>query len=197
LEAREQWIGWDDGARRQNLNRVVNNSRFLIVPHVQVKNLASHALALATKSLAKDWLERYGIEPVLVETFVKQGRFTGTSYRAANWIHLGETKGRGRQDRANEYAVAVKDIYVYALRKEAQAILCDGPRQKVVAPVRSAPVDWADEEFGAAELGDIRRVRRLLTIARDFYAQPQASIPQACGGRGAEALPRNDGGECR
>lgn len=183
LEAREQWIGWDGGARRQNLNRVVNNSRFLIVPHVQVKNLASHALALATKRLAKDWLERYGIEPVLVETFVKQGRFTGASYRAANWIHLGETKGRGRQDRANEHAVAVKDIYVYPLRKEAQAILCDGPRQEVVTPVRPALVDWADEELGAAELGDVRRVKRLLSLARDFYAQPQANIPQACGTR--------------
>lgn len=183
LEAREQWIGWAEGARHQNLNRVINNSRFLIVPHVQVKNLASHALALATKRLAKDWLERYGIEPVLVETFVKQGRFTGTSYRAANWIHLGETKGRGRQDKANAYAVPVKDIYVYPLRQDVQTILCDGPGQEVVAPVRPAPVDWAAEEFGAAELGDVRRVKRLLTLARDFYAQPQANIPQACGTR--------------
>lgn len=181
LEAREQWIGWDDGARRQNLNRVVNNSRFLIVPHVQVKNLASHALALATKRLAKDWLQRYGIEPVLVETFVQHGRFTGASYRAANWIHVGLTKGRGRQDKANEYAASVKDIYVYPLRKDAQAILGDGPRQEVVAPLRLAPADWAEEEFGAAELGDVRRVKRLLTMGRDFYAKPQANIPQASG----------------
>lgn len=91
LKPRDQWIGWDEGARQQNLNRVINNSRFLIVPHVQVKNLASHALALATKRLVQDWVERYGIEPVLVETFVKHGRFTGVSYRAANWIHVGLT----------------------------------------------------------------------------------------------------------
>jgi len=181
LEAREQWIGWDDGARRQHLNRVVNNSRFLIVPQVQVKNLASHALALATKRLAKDWRERYSIEPVLVETFVQHGRFTGTSYRAANWIHVGLTKGRGRQDKANEYAAPVKDIYVYPLRKDAQAILGEGARQEVVAPLRPALEDWAEEEFGAAELGDVRRVNRLLTMGRDFYAKPQANVPQASG----------------
>jgi len=181
LAPREQWIGWDDAARRQNLNRVVNNSRFLIVPHVQVKNLASHVLALVTKRLAHDWPERYGLEPVLVETFVKHGRFTGASYRASNWIHLGLTQGRGRQDKTNQYAVPVKDIYVYPLRKNAPAILCDGPRQEIVAPPPHEPVDWADEEFGAAELGDVRRVKRLLIIGRDFYAQPQANIPQASG----------------
>jgi len=183
LKPRDQWIGWNDEARRQNLNRVINNSRFLIVPHVQVKNLASHALSLATKRLAKDWLERYGLEPVLVETFVKHGRFTGASYRAANWISLGLTQGRGRQDKANQYAAPVKDIYVYPLRPDAQALLCDGPCQEVVAPLRPAPADWAEEEFGAAELGDVRRVKRLLTIGRDFYAQPQTNIPQACGTR--------------
>jgi hypothetical protein len=183
LAPREQWIGWEEQARRQNLNRVINNSRFLIVPHVQVKNLASHVLALVTKRLAHDWRERYGFEPVLVETFVKHGRFTGASYRAANWIHLGRTQGRGRQDKTNQYAVPVKDIYVYPLRKDAQAILCDGPRQEIeiVAPPPREPVDWADEEFGAAELADIRRVKRLLIIGRDFYAQPQANIPQASG----------------
>lgn len=182
LAPREQWIGWDDRARRQNLNRVINNSRFLIVPQVQVKNLASHVLAGVTKRLAHDWRERYGLEPVLVETFVKHGRFTGASYRAANWIHLGLTQGRGRQDKTNQYAVPVKDIYVYRLRPDAHAILCDGPRQEIeiVAPPRE-PVDWAEEEFGVAELGDVRRVKRLLTIGRDFYAQPQANIPQASG----------------
>jgi len=181
LEPRERWIGWEDHARRENLNHVINNSRFLIVPHVQVKNLASHALALATKRLANDWRERYGIEPVLVETFVKHDRFTGASYRAANWIHVGLTKGRGRQDSTNQYAAPVKDIYVYPLRPDAPAILGDGPRQEVALPLRPAPADWAAEEFGAAELGDVRRVNRLLTMGRDFYAKPQANIPQACG----------------
>ena len=183
VKPRDEWIGWHDEARRQNLNRVVNNSRFLIVPHVQVANLASHTLALATKGLANDWRDRYGIEPVLVETFVKHGRFTGASYRAANWTHLGLTQGRGRQDQANQYAEPVKDIYVYPLCVDAQAILCDGPHQEIVAPPPREPVDWADEEFGAAELGDVRRVKRLLTIGRDFYAHAQANLPQACGTR--------------
>ena len=186
LEARERWIGWDEEARRQNLSQVVNNSRFLIVPHVHVKNLASHALSLVMKRLVADWFERYGITPVLVETFVERERFHGTSYRAANWIYVGQTKGRGRQDSANEYAVAVKDIYVCPLREDAATIL----RQKQVVrtemkatPVgvaRPQPMDWAEEEFGGAELDDQRRVQRLMTIARDFYARPQANIPQAC-----------------
>jgi len=186
LEARERWIGWDEEARQQNLNRVINNSRFLIVPHVHVKNLASHALALVMKRLVADWFERYGIEPVLVETFVERERFHGTSYRAANWIGVGQTKGRGRQDSANEYAVAVKDIYVCPLREDAATILRQKQVERTemkVTPVgvaRPQPMEWAEEEFGAAELGDQRRAQRLMTIARDFYAQPQANIPQAC-----------------
>ena len=153
LKPRDQWLGWNDEARRQNLNRVINNSRFLIVPHVQVKNLASHVLSLATKRLVKDWWERYGIEPALVETFVQHGRFTGASYRAANWIHVGLTQGRGRQDSTNQYAVPVKDIYVYPLHQEAQEILCDGPRPEVVAPLRPAPADWADWSCAARHDG--------------------------------------------
>ena len=186
LEARERWIGWDEEARRQNLNQVINNSRFLIVPHIHVKNLASRALSLVLKRLVDDWFERYGIAPVLVETFVERERFYGTSYRAANWISVGQTKGRGRQDSANEYAVAVKDIYVYPLREDAATILRQKQEARVelkATPVEAAcpqPMDWAEEEFGAAELGDQRRVQRLMTIARDFYARPQANIPQAC-----------------
>jgi hypothetical protein len=186
LEARERWIGWDEEARAQNLCKVINNSRFLLVPHVHVKNLASHALSLVMKRLVADWSDRYGIEPALVETFVERERFHGTSYRAANWIYVGQTKGRGRQDSANEYAAAVKDIYVYPLQEDAATLL----RQKQairaektatrVEVARPQPMDWAAEEFGGAELGDQRRAQRLMTIARDFYARPQANIPQAC-----------------
>jgi hypothetical protein len=160
------------------LCQVVNNSRFLIVPQVKVKNLASHALSLVAARLSDDWLQRYGIAPVLLETFVEHDRFTGASYRAANWVHVGTTKGRGRQDTDNEHAVAVKDIYVYPLRHDAASILCDGPGRALVKPPE--PTDWAEEEFGMADLGDQRRVKRLLTMARDFYARPQANIPQAC-----------------
>jgi len=182
LEARDLWIGWDEQARRKHLSRVVCNSRFLIVPSVRVKNLASHALSLCLKRLVADWQERYGVEPVLVETFVDRDRYGGICYRASNWLHIGTTKGRGRQDGGNRCGVSIKDIYVYELRSDAREILRDG-RSPCSAEEDRAPSDWAEEEFGGAELGDRRRVRRLLTLARDFYARPQAAIPQACGSR--------------
>jgi hypothetical protein len=181
VAARDRWIGWDEATRRKHLNRIVNNSRFLIAPQVKVKNLASHVLAQAVKRLRGDWLAKYAIEPVLVETFVEPGRFKGTSYRAANWRWVGLTKGRGRQDRTNEYAVPVKALYLYPLRKDAVALLGGGPTRAVAAAAKSG--DWAEEELSVADLGDRRRVKRLMTIARDFYARPQANIPQACQSR--------------
>ena len=181
LKARDDWIGWDGQVRRKNLNRVVCNSRFLICPQIKVTNLASHVLSLCVRRLRGDWQQRYGIEPVLLETFVERERFLGTCYRAANWECIGVTTGRGRQDREHNFTVAVKDIYMYPLCEGFRKILCDGP-PKPVEDSRPAG-DWAEEEFGAAELGDKRRRQRLLTIARDFYARPQANIPQACGSR--------------
>jgi hypothetical protein len=179
VSARDRWIGWDDSSRQQHLNRVVNNSRFLILPMVKVKNLASHVLSMAAKQLSIDWPAQYAIEPVLLETFVEQGRFSGTCYKAANWKCLGQTKGRGRQDKNNRKLLPVKDVYVYPLCDNAIAVLSAGTvRQK--RTLSRAPVDWAEEEFASAQLGDQRRVKRLLTIARDFYAHPQANIPQAC-----------------
>ena len=181
LKARDEWIGWDKRAQRKNLKRVVCNSRFLICPQVQVANLASHVLSLSLEQLSKDWPQRYGIEPVLLETFVERERFLGTCYRAANWQCIGTTAGRGRQDRGHHFPVAVKDVYMYPLSKGFREMLCDG-RLKLVQS-SDQPCDWAEEEFGAVELGDRRRRQRLLTIARDFYARPQANIPQACGSR--------------
>ena len=163
-------------------NRIVNNSRFLKLPHINVLNLASRVLALAVKQLLKDWSQQYAVEPLLLETFVEQERFKGTCYRAANWIHLGQTKGRGRQDINNTCSVSIKDVYVYPLHKDTQIRLNDGNGQHQPVPLRTA-IDWADEEFGTVELGDKRREKRLLTIARNFYARPQASIPNACGSR--------------
>lgn len=181
VEARDQWIGWDDRARQRNLNRVVCNSRFLICPWIRVANLASYILSVSLRQLKKDWFERYGVVPVLVETFVERGRFQGSCYRAANWQCVGSTKGRGRQDHRHQFPVAVKDMYLYPLDEGFRELLCDG-RLKCEQPAGEAG-DWAEEELGAAQLGDRRRGQRLLTIARDFYARPQANIPQACGSR--------------
>ena len=181
LEARDLWIGWDEQARVKNLCKVVCNSRFLILPQVKVEHLASHVLSLCIKRLTKDWYEKYRIEPVLLETFIECGRFKGTCYRAANWKYIGKTKGRGRQDHSNTFSEPIKDIYLYPLRKDTQAVLCDGPPKPIVC--HKEAVDWAEEEFGRAELGDQRRVKRLLTITRDFYARPQSNVPQACQSR--------------
>jgi len=184
LEARDKWIGWNEDIRRQNLEKVVYNSRFLILPQVKVPNLASHVLSLSVKRLCVDWQERYGIKPLLVETFVERGRFRGTCYRAANWIYVGSTKGRGRQDVKNKHAVSVKDIYLYPLQSDAREELCEG----IVVPIQAKRdcEDWAEEELGAAQLGDGRRKKRLLIIARDFFARPQESIPTACEGDSAK-----------
>ena len=115
---RDQFIGWDDRQRRRNLHRIANNARFLILPWVKVRNLASSILAAAAKRLGNDWTERYGYEPVLLETFVERNRFRGTCYRAANWLRVGETKGRGKLDRHHRGLSTVKHIYVYPLRKD-------------------------------------------------------------------------------
>jgi len=180
VQARDQWIGWDNETREKNLNQVVANSRFLIVPQWRVPHLASHVLGLAMTRLARDWRGRYGYEPVLVETFIDKERFEGTCYRAANWKEVGETQGRGRQDAAHRRRSSVKRIFVYPLDDQARERLCEGKgRLEIRLPQRKVE-DWAEAEFGCVDLGDQRLNRRLVEIARDFYARPQAQIPQAC-----------------
>jgi hypothetical protein len=183
VEARDRWIGWSEEARKSHLGKVVCNSRFLILPQVKVTNLASHVLSLAAKRLPEDWLERYGFEPVLLETFVERERFQGTCYRAANWQYAGSTRGRGRQDRDRRCAVPIKDVYVFPLRQEAKEVLCCEESTGKVADEsepRKEVEDWSEDEFGRADLGDRRLTKRLVSIVSDFYARPQASIPQAC-----------------
>ncbi len=116
MAPRDQWIGWTDEQRKFNLQKIINNSRFLIFPWVEVKNLASSVLALAVKTVPDDWQRCYGYRPVLMETLVDRKRFRGTCYKAANWIHMGKTTGRGRMDRANkQQGASVKEIFVYPL----------------------------------------------------------------------------------
>jgi hypothetical protein len=158
--------------------------RFLILPSVQVPNLASHVLALALKRLSADWQARYAIAPVLVETFVDSTRYRGTCYRAANWRALGQTQGRGRQDRAHAASGTSKDIWVYPLHTGWQSILQGtAGTQRAPKPPSSATQDWAQQEFGGCALPDARLQTRLLTMARDFYGRPTASLTQACSSR--------------
>lgn len=124
IAPREWFIGWSDEKREENLKLVVNNARFLILPWVSSKNLASMILSRVTARLPDDWMHRYRYKPVLVETFVEKKRFTGASYRAANWKHVGATKGRGRMDRFKDSALPIKDIYLYPLHPEFKQLLC-------------------------------------------------------------------------
>jgi hypothetical protein len=120
MAARDAWIGWDDGTRERNLQRVVNNSRFLILPWVRVANLASNVLSVAVRHVARDWPRRYAVGPLLVETLVDPSRYRGHCYLAANWICVGQTTGRGRMDREHRrHGTAVKTVWVYPLVKDA------------------------------------------------------------------------------
>jgi hypothetical protein len=125
LKVRDQWIGWDDATRKLRLQHVVNNSRLLIV--ARIGNLASMLLSCALRRLRTDWHRQYGLEPWVVETLVDRQRFYGGCYRAANWIVLGETSGRGRMDRAHQrHGAQVKTVLVYPLVKNAVRRLRDG-----------------------------------------------------------------------
>ena len=186
-QPRDQHIGWSPCARRHHLHRVVNHSRFLILPWVQVPNLASHVLGLLARQLAADWQQRYDYRPVLLETFVDQERFSGTCYQAAGWQCLGQSQGRGRQDRQHEQARSIKSIWIKALAPDWQAQLAQPPeRLRFAVPAKPAPPqaafsDWAEQEVRGAVLGDQRLNQRLLRLTRAFFARPQAQIPEACG----------------
>jgi len=121
IAVRDRWIGWSHAERSRNLQLIVNNGRFLILPDVHVAGLASKILAHCSRRLPADWERRYGYRPLLLETLVDGSRFRGTCYRAANWIFLGQTRGRGRMDRDNvAQGRAVKDVYVYPLCRNVQ-----------------------------------------------------------------------------
>lgn len=123
---RDLWIGWHEPQRKKHLPRLINNSRFLILPWVHISNLASHVLARALKTVSSDWEYLFGLMPWLVETLVDPARFTGHCYRAANWIEVGLTTGRGRQDREHAlHGHTPKHILLYPLRCGAQRLLYD------------------------------------------------------------------------
>ena len=182
LEDRDQWIGWTPAQRMEHLPRVLNMNRFLIRPRVRCENLASQVLGLCARQVPGDFERRYGLRPWLLESFVDRSQYDGCCYQAANWIRVGQTKGRGRNGR-RKGAKSIKDIYLYPL--------ADMRAQVGVAPVAIMPLEaasgldgsgWAEQEFGACELGDPRRTRRLVKIVGDQAAQPSGSYSQAAGG---------------
>ena len=124
IAPRDQFIGWNPEQRQKNLHLVVNNARFLILPWITSKNLASKLLALAARRLPEDWRQRYGYRPLLLETFVETQRFPGTCYKAANWLHVGQTQGRGKLDVRNISPLPPKDIWLYPLSPQFKQLLC-------------------------------------------------------------------------
>jgi hypothetical protein len=124
VRARDEFIGWDEGCRRRHLHLVTNNMRFLILPWVRVPHLGSHLLGEAARRISADWEERYGHPIHLMETFVERDRFRGTVYRAANWVSVGETEGRTRNDRRHEISTSRKEIFVYPLATKFRELLC-------------------------------------------------------------------------
>ena len=175
LGDRDQWIGSDTDQQRQHLHRVIGMSRFLIRPSVRCHKLASMALGMTLRSVGQDFDDQYKYRPWLVESFVDSEFFAGTCYQAANWVAVGKTKGRGRQDREHQSAKTVKAIYVYPLQADFRA------RMGVPEPVGLLAMqpgegldgdDWASQEFGGAVLGDERLSERLVDSARVQAAQP-------------------------
>ncbi len=125
LAVRERYIGWTDAERQAHLREVVQNRRFMVLPWVAVRGLASALLGLAARRLPADWLERAGYSPVLLETFVECDRFAGTCLRAANWTRIGETVGRGKRDRIhNRPTTSFKLIWVHPLDPRFRELLC-------------------------------------------------------------------------
>ena len=187
LKERDKYIGWTEAARRANLNRVVCNSRFLILPSVRVPHLASHVLSLCMSRLGKDWTERYGYAPVLAETFVDPSRFAGTSYRAANWLQIGQTAARPTAYPNGKVAAGPKDIYLYPILSNWKQVLCAEPQVALCSTPRpETPTNWPQEEFGTVQFFDERLKQRLFTLAADFFAQPGELIPQASNGSAAK-----------
>lgn len=177
LAPRDHWISWDRDQRHAQLHRIVGLNRFLIRPDVHCHNLASHVLGRLLRRLGWDFEARYGYRPWLIETFVDTSRHTGVSLQAANWHYIGDSCGRGRQDRAHAGDETAKAIYVYGLEADWRQRLGVG-----LAPVASDhalqpgqgldALHWAEQEFGGAPLGDARRSRRLVDSAQRQGEQP-------------------------
>ena len=185
LAPRERWMGWSDAQRRAHLDLVVGLSRFLV--RGGCANLASHVLGRALRRLPGDWQARYGYRPWLVETFVA-AEHDGASLRAANFVRIGVTAGRGRQDRENRHEAGVKAIYMYALRADWRRRLgvpavAAAPRLELGEGLASAT--WAAQEFGGAALGDRRLTARLVRSAELLAEYPGRAISAAARGDAA------------
>ena len=184
LKDRDEWIGWDVQTRRQHLHRVINLSRFLIRSSVRCHNLASRVLGMSLRRVADDFECRYGYRPWLVESFVDESRYSGTCYQASNWIEVGRTRGRGRQDSANECPETVKAIYLYPLEDDFRGWMgIERPAREALEITAGLDGNqWARNEFGGARLGDERLNKRLVESALVQAEKPGESFSGAAQG---------------
>jgi hypothetical protein len=163
LACRDEWIGWQDQSYKKHLDLIVNNNRFLILPWVTVKNLASKILSIAARQLADDWHTAQGYRPVLLETFIDPTKFNASCYRAANWHHLGQTQQRTSK--------TIKAVYVYPLQKNAKSILINGHTKPVKKhTARAVKTGHSNDPF-IQLWQDI--IGTVTTVASDFDAQWQ------------------------
>ncbi len=168
LSDRDQWIGWTREQRQAHLHHIVGMSRFLIRPSVSCKNLASKVLSMSVSRLPDDFEQKYHYKPILIESFVDVSQYSGACYRAANWLEIGLTKGRGRQDRYTRSSLSRKAIYIYPLEKQFRNRLGLLPDAGLGALDLSQGVEsgqWAGHEFGGAPVGDKRLSKRLVKVA--------------------------------
>ena len=188
LRSRDAWIGWDDTGRRAHLHRVLGLCRLLVRPGIGCRNLASHVLGRAARAVGDDCERLYGYRPWLLETFVDETEHPGTSVRAANWVRVGETCGRGRGDRTHAAPETRKAVYMYELEPACRARLA-APAAAVAPLAVGDGLDaatWADHEFGGARLGDARLSARLVRSAQQMAESPTRAITGAT--NGARAL---------
>ena len=179
LGDRDQWIGWEVSQQREHLHRVIGMSRFLIRPSVHCHNLASMVLGMVLRSVAQDFEDQYHYRPWLVESFVDSDFFAGTCYQATNWVAVGKTRGRGRQDREHRSAQSVKAIYVYPLEADFRARMGVAEPAGLIALEPGEGLDgdaWASQEFGGAVLGHERLSQRLVDSARMQAMQPSQAF---------------------
>ncbi|MCK4841458.1 MAG: IS4 family transposase [Methylococcales bacterium] len=168
LSDRDQWIGWTREQRQTHLHYLVGMSRFLIRPTVSCKNLASKVLSMSVARLPDDFEQKYGYRPLLIESFVDISHYSGACYRAANWLEIGTTKGRGRQDRYTRSSLSRKAIYITVLEKQFRDRLGLSPDAGLGALELSQGLEsaqWAENEFGGAAVGDKRLSNRLVKVA--------------------------------
>jgi len=187
LSCRDCWIGWDAQAREQNRHRVIGLSRFLIRPGLRCANLASRCYRLVLHRVQEDWLERYGVRPLLVETYVDRNTHTGKSLAAANWLRIGQSLGRGRTTASKAARPkSVKDVWVWQWTEQARAQL----QERTLSPVVPRSIfshcqeeGWVQEELDGLALGHVKLEKRFAQMLQDRWAHPDWSFYTSFGGK--------------